>query len=258
MDYNSRIIEIRKITDEIGIFRIKFDNGEKLRYKAGQFAVLGLPEDEADPDGQWHRRAYSIASAPSSDSVEFYIVLVEGGRFTSRLFKLAAGDRIYMGEKVAGMMSLDDVAEQSDVLFVCTGTGVSPFVSMLRHGRKELLGPNRRVALVQGARKPYELGFSAELSSLAKEFGNFHYFQMVSRADEDSDVQWTGRRGRVQSVLADGTIERLFGGTFNPEGLNVFICGNPNMVDEVSGFFKARGFEEKTALKSGSLYFDKH
>ncbi|MDR1009478.1 MAG: ferredoxin--NADP reductase [Rickettsiales bacterium] len=258
MNYNAVIKSIKEITPDIRLFRIKLENGAKLEYTAGQFAVLGLPDDAGNLDGEWHRRAYSITSAPSADEVEFYIVLVEDGRLTSRLFALSEGAKIFMGEKVAGLMSLDGLPDDRDVLFVCTGTGIAPFISMLREHGGTLLNGKRQVALVQGSRHTYELGFSGELTELMKSNPNFHYFQVVSRAESETGTNWTGRTGHVQTLLKDGTIEKTLGRGFDPASLSVFLCGNPKMVDEVVDIFKDKGFTPKTPTSDGNLYFDKH
>ena len=109
MQYNAIVKNIKDITPEIKLFFVTFKDGHKFEFKAGQFAVLALPDDVNNLDGEWHRRAYSITSAPSQDEVEFYIVLVKDGRLTPRLFNLKPGDEIFMGEKPAGLMNFGGV-----------------------------------------------------------------------------------------------------------------------------------------------------
>ena len=115
MQYNAVVKNIKDITPEIKLFFVQFKDGHKFDFKAGQFAVLALPDDANNLDGEWHRRAYSITSAPSQDEVEFYIVLVKDGRLTPRLFNLKAGDEIFMGEKPAGLMNFSGVEEDSNI-----------------------------------------------------------------------------------------------------------------------------------------------
>ena len=147
MQYNAIVKNVKEITPEIKLFFINFKDGHKFNFKAGQFAVLALPDDKKNLDGEWHRRAYSITSAPSQDEVEFYIVLVKEGKLTPRLFELKAGDEIYMGEKPAGLMNFSGVEEDANLLFVSTGTGIAPFVSILREHKQEILNGKRQVAL---------------------------------------------------------------------------------------------------------------
>ena len=258
MQYNAIVKNIKEITPEIKLFFIKFKDNHKFEYKAGQFAVLGLPDDKNNLDGEWHRRAYSITSSPKQDEVEFYIVLVPDGRLTPRLFDLKIGDEIFMGEKAAGLMNFDGVEETSDLLFISTGTGIAPFVSIIRDHKDEILNGKRQVALIHGARHTYELGFKGELEELQKLSPYFHYYPIVSRSEQEVGQQWTGYKGHAQSLITNGTIEKDFGKSITPNNFHVFLCGNPRMVDETVDIFLQKGFTRHTLKEKGNLYFDKH
>ena len=129
--YNATVESVKDITPEIKLFSISFKDGHKFNFKAGQFAVLALPDDKNNLDGTWYPRAYSITSAPSQDLVEFYIVLVKEGKLTPRLFELKSGDSIYMKEQPAGLMNFDSVKDDANLLFISTGTGIAPFIKGL-------------------------------------------------------------------------------------------------------------------------------
>ena len=75
---------------------------------------------------------------PAADGwLDFYVVLVRenpDGRvpaLTPRLFKLAVGDRLNMGEKITGHFTLAPVKPGDNVVFLGTGTGEAPHNSML-------------------------------------------------------------------------------------------------------------------------------
>ena len=258
MQYNAVVKNIKDITPEIKLFFVQFKDGHKFDFKAGQFAVLALPDDANNLDGEWHRRAYSITSAPSQDEVEFYIVLVKDGRLTPRLFNLKAGDEIFMGEKPAGLMNFNGVEEDSNILFISTGTGIAPFVSMLREHKDEIFNGKRQVALIHGARHTYELGFKGELEELEKKNPYFRYYPVVSRADQEIGMAWTGYTGHAQDLIKNGTVEKHLGVKIKPEDFHVFLCGNPRMVDETVELFTEKGFTRNTIKEKGNLYFDKH
>ena len=263
MKYNATITEIVDITPDIKIFQITPDFG-KLDFKAGQFAVLGLPDDPDNPDGEWHRRAYSIASAPDKPTVGFYIVLVSDAappappaKLTPRMWKLKEGDKIFLGEKVAGHMLLPDDLGVKNLLFIATGTGIAPFASMLMDRNEEIFGGKHKVCIVQGARHSCELGFKGFFINREKKSPDtFFYYPVVSRPKESE--QWTGFTGRVQNVLASGEIEKNFGCQINPKTTEIFLCGNPLMVDQVVEHFEALGFTRNTPNTPGNLHFDKH
>ena len=127
----------------------------------GQFAVLGLPpeagrsthadaEDEPVKPGKLIRRAYSIASSSKARRyLEFYVTMVHSGALSPRLFNLQPGGRVWLGPKITGTFTLDQAPTDKDVIMVATGTGLSPYMSMLR---SELAASNgRRFAVLLGA-----------------------------------------------------------------------------------------------------------
>jgi ferredoxin--NADP+ reductase len=271
MQYNATVTSVKSITEDIKLFLIRPDGGRPVDFKAGQFAVLGLPVDAGKPEGEWVRRAYSIASVPGQPEAEFYVVLVsdgrpksqgeggpEDGRLTSRLFSLGEGGRISMGEKAAGLMLFENVDEDADILFIATGTGIAPFVSILRTHKDEVFNGRRQVALAHGVRHTYELGFKGELEDMQREFPSFHYYPVVSRSESESGPTWNGRKGHVQSLILDGSIEKDMGRKIIPGHFHAFLCGTPKMVDETVPIFLERGFSKHTPNAKGNLHFDKH
>lgn len=271
MQHNATIADVKAITDDTRLFTVRPDGGAEPAFKAGQFAVLGLPRDASKPEGEWIRRAYSITSIPGAPEAEFYIILVsdgrpksdldagpEDGRLTSRLFALNKGDRINMSEKAAGLMLYENVGEDADIIMGATGTGIAPFVSILRAHRAEIFNGRRQVALAHGVRHTYELGFKGELEDMRREFPDFHYYPVVSRSELEAGAAWEGRKGHVQSLILDGTIEKDMGRRIEPGRFHVFLCGSARMVDECVPMFLERGFSKHSANQAGNLHFDKH
>ena len=82
----------------------------------------------------------SIVSAPEADGpLEFYIRYVatpsSQNPLTHLLWKLNAGDRIYLRASAAGQFTIADTVGTQDSrlrVMVAAGTGVAPFVSMVR------------------------------------------------------------------------------------------------------------------------------
>lgn len=96
-------------------------------FTAGQYARLGL-EDEHGMI--W--RAYSMTSAPADDQLEFYGIVVPGGLFTTKLKQIAPGDPIWLERQTYGFMTVDRFEDGEDLWMLATGTGVGPFISILR------------------------------------------------------------------------------------------------------------------------------
>src|SRR6478672_13152823 len=96
-------------------------------FAAGQYARLGLQDDGG---AIW--RPYSMTSAPADEQLEFYGIIVAGGLFTSRLDKIQPGDPIWIERQVFGFMTPDRFTDGDDLWMLSTGTGIGPFIAMLR------------------------------------------------------------------------------------------------------------------------------
>jgi len=207
----------------------------------------------ADPD-RMIRRAYSIASESKADEfLEFYLTVVMSGELTPRLFNLKLKDRLYVGPKAVGVFTLDK-APGKHILMIGTGTGLAPYMSMLR---SELVcnGP-RQFVVVHGSRFSWDLGYRTELTGLARHCGNFHYIPVITRPQED--VTWKGRSGYLQNLIASGAIEEETGLALTPENFDIFLCGNPGMIETVIGWAEERGFTRDKGHDIGTLHTEEY
>jgi ferredoxin--NADP+ reductase len=207
----------------------------------------------ADPE-RMIRRAYSIASESRSDEyVEFYLTVVMSGELTPRLFNLKLRDRLYIGPKAVGVFTLDK-APGKHILMIGTGTGLAPYMSMLR---SELVcnGP-RQFVVVHGARFSWDLGYRTELTGLARHCANFHYLPVITRPQED--ITWRGRSGYLQNVIASGVVEEVTGLELTPDNFDIFLCGNPGMIETVIELARGRGFIQDKGHEIGTLHTEEY
>jgi len=235
------------------ILRVAPDGWQLPPFAPGQFAVIGLPgkaprtplsdpeESPPEPD-RLIRRAYSIASSSlSKDHLEFFVTLVRSGELTPRLYVLQAGDRIWLGPKITGTFTLRDVPPERDVVMVATGTGLAPYMSMLRTELSS--GPPRRWAVLAGARHSWDLAYQAELITMARLSPRFTYLPTVSRPKEEP-APWGGPTGYVQALWTGGALQQAWGRKPAPKDTNVLLCGNPGMIDDMCKVLDAEGFVE--------------
>jgi ferredoxin--NADP+ reductase len=251
----------------LAIFRVAPDGWPLPRFAPGQFCVLGLPasaprtplSDPEEPGGdpaRFIRRSYSIASSPlERGHVEVFVNLVHSGEFTPRLFALRTGDRIWLGPKLTGLFTLREVPREAHVALVATGTGLAPYVSMLR--TELACGGARRFAVLHGARHSWDLGYSAELFTMQRLCSNFTYLPTVSRAREEP-VAWGGAKGYVQHLWTGGALARAWGYRPTPESTHVFLCGNPAMVDDMQATLEREGFRPHDARAPGEIHVERY
>lgn len=262
---NAVLIHRREVASGLVILRVAPEGWELPAFKPGQFAVLGLPSEaprsagaapeEGAPD-PFPRRAYSIASSSlERQYLEFYIVEVPTGALTPRLLALKEGDRLWLGPKITGLFTLDQVDPARNVAFIATGTGLAPYMSMLRTHLARDAG--RRFAVIHGARYPRDLGYREELFHLQRDYAAFTYFPVVSRPSA-SEEPWTGATGRLQDFWSTGPLEKAWGRRPTPADTDLFLCGNPGMVEAMQTLLEAEGFREHTRKVPGQVHFEKY
>ncbi len=218
------VADVRVETPRNRIVRLALD-GHDFPYRAGQHVLLG---DHGQPD----RRPYSLAGAPvhaaRHRALEFLIQVIEDESPGPHLRHLQRGAAVDV-EGPAGDFVLPD-AEAARYLFVAGGTGIAPLRAMAWQVMETQ--PGARVSLVQSARKPEELSYTAELRAAA-EAGRLELLETVTRTEEGGG--WTGARGRLDA-------ERL-AALFSPEAL-CFVCGPDSLVEDVPRLLASLGARE--------------
>jgi ferredoxin--NADP+ reductase len=266
---NAVVVQRQDLGERQMILGIAPDGWTLPRFEAGQFATVGIPaefpraagcrpEREPAKQGALIKRALSIASAPeASAALEFYLALVDDGNFTARLWALHHGARVWLGPKISGGFTLRRVAPGRHLILIAAGTGLAPFISMLR-SRFDPQRPERTL-LIHGARHARELGYRAELMALAQRHPTFAYLPVLSRP-RDEPTPWVGSVGYVQQIWATGAVERRWGESPAPESTDVFLCGSPAMVDGMSELLRQQGFSEYHARgnPAGQIHVERY
>jgi ferredoxin/flavodoxin---NADP+ reductase len=120
------VTEVEHYTDRL--FRFRCTRPQSLRFRSGEFVMIGLLDDNGKP----LLRAYSIASPSWDEELEFYSIKVPDGPLTSRLQHIKVGDEIILRPKPVGTLVLDALLPGKRLWFFATGTGIAPFASLMR------------------------------------------------------------------------------------------------------------------------------
>lgn len=214
-------------------FFIQIPELERFDFVPGQFVSLELPIHEK---AHKRLRSYSIASAPDgTNTLELVIVQLEGGAGTTYLFaSVKEGDELPLRGPM-GVFTLPGDLQQ-DVYFICTGTGIAPFRSMLHHINRHNL-PHRNIYLIFGTRTQTDLLYYDEMRQLSQELPQFHYLPTLSRE------KWEGCCGYVHTVYEQLITQNRSGGNQYPASF--YLCGWKNMVDEAKHRILEMGFDKK-------------
>jgi glycine betaine catabolism B len=202
-------------------------------FKPGQFVTLDLPIHEK-PNKRV--RSYSIASAPDgTNTFELLIVLLEGGAGSTFLFNdVKVGDELTFRGPL-GVFTLPETID-TDLYFICTGTGIAPFRSMLQHIHRHEV-PHKDIYLIFGTRTQKDLLYFDEMRELEKSISQFHYLPTLSRE------KWEGCCGYVHAVYEDLIAQKKTGEALPAS--KFYLCGWKNMVDEAKQRILAMGFDKK-------------
>lgn len=215
-------------------FQIAIPELEVFDFKPGQFVTLDLPIHEK-PNKRW--RSYSIASWPDgSNTFELVIVLLDGGAGTNYLFnEISEGSELTLRGPL-GVFTLPDPIEK-DLYFICTGTGIAPFRSMI-HDILNKQTPHRHIYLLFGTRTMQDLLYYTEMKELETKVDSLHYLPTLSRE------KWDGCCGYVHDVY-ENIITNKKGQEENLPPAYFYLCGWKNMIDEARQRITALGYDRK-------------
>lgn len=225
-DFAGRVARIEDLTPTIKGVWIELDGVQGIRFQAGQYVNLALPDDIGS-------RAFSIASVPAeSNLIELNIRRVPGGAGTAHIHdRLAPGDPI----KFTGPYGRFFVRKSANLpmIFFAGGSGLSSPRSMILDLLAESC--NLPITLINGQRNRSELYYHAEFEALAREHANFRYVPVLS--DEPAGSDWKGARGFAHVAAVEA-----FGNDFR--GHKAYLCGPPLMIEAcISALMQGRLFE---------------
>lgn len=248
--YVERVTWLRHWTDSLFSLRTSRDPG--LRFASGQFVMLGL-----EVEGKPLLRAYSIVSAAYADELEFYSIKVQDGPLTSRLQHIAEGDEVLVGKKPTGTLVLDGLRPGRNLYLLATGTGLAPFLSLVRD--PETYERFEKVIVTHTVREVADLNYRRFLSHDLPgdpDLGEWVapkliYYPTVTR--EPFVTQ-----GRITDLIENGKL-------FDDIGLppldrtrdRVMLCGGPSVLADLKAQLLARDYEEGSVANPGDFVLER-
>jgi ferredoxin--NADP+ reductase len=228
-----RVIENRHWTDALFSLRVE---APRLAFEAGQFVRIALDERIARP--------FSFVNPPEDPVLEFYGIVVPEGPLSPKLSELRAGDRLLVATNPAGFLVLSEVPQAATLWLVSTGTGIAPFLSILRTDT-----PWRRfrnVVLVHAVRHARELAYQDMIRKISKE-RPLRHVTFVSREAAPGSLA-----GRIPAAMRDGRLEAAAGLKLDPHS-HVMLCGNPDMLKDATAALAERGLRKHRRRNPGHI-----
>ena len=214
----------------------------RLSFAAGQFVRIAL-----DIEGERVARPFSFVNAPADPVMEFYGVIVPQGPLSPHLARLKAGDPLYLADNPSGFLVLAEVPPAEDLWLLATGTGIAPFLSILRTG--EAWTRYRRVILVHCTRHANELVYQDLIETIADAHGSRFVFLKFTTREKMRDAL----QGRIPEAIGDGRLEAAAGAQISPERSQFMLCGNPDMLKDAAEALAARGLRKNRRRTPGHI-----
>jgi ferredoxin-NADP reductase len=234
-----KLVDRRMLAPTVAHLSFVRDDGQPLDFIPGQFVQVHFHY----ADGTATRRSYSLATIHDhalgpGEAVEIAVSYVPGGAATALFEGLETGDRVDASGPY-GRFCLMPADADRRYLLIGTGTGITPYRSMLPQLERRITDDGIKVVLMFGARNPEELLYGDEFRAFAARHpAHFRFVPCFSRElpepgtpQDHSDV----RHGYVQQFLPEFAPD--------PAGDIAYLCGNPNMVDACFEALKEAGLE---------------
>jgi ferredoxin--NADP+ reductase len=242
------VTEVEHYTDRL--FRFRCTRPPSLRFRSGEFVMIGLMGDPAPQTGRQKPllRAYSIASPSWDDELEFYSIKVQDGPLTSRLQHIRPGEQIILRPKPVGTLVHDALLPGKRLWLFATGTGFAPFASLLRD--PQTYEDYEQVIVTHTCREVAELAYSKNLVASLREdplmqellgegLDKLTYYPTTTREPSP-------KMGRITTLLEDGTLFADLGleGGLSAATDRAMVCGSMGLNLDLKRILESHGLRE--------------
>jgi len=223
--FRATLTSIHQMMPRVKQYVLQVD-GHTFDYKPGQHTVLSYGRGD-----DMVARPYTPVTLPGTDKLVLGIKEYEGGAMSGWMDQRTPGDTVSLRALTGNLFlrNLDD-----DVVFLSTGTGITPMLAMLRHYLQDGTG---RATFLYGERTQQDLMFRETLDQLDAS----HEALTVAYALSDED--WAGRTGHIQTHL-----DEVLARTADPD---FYICGVPQMVVDTQAVLAEHGVSDERIHTEG-------
>lgn len=214
-NYQSKLIKKQQLNHNIYLLEFEIQERKTLNFQAGQYMILKIQQK----DGEVLRRMYSIASTSKTNTKQFSLIIkilpegIAGKYFTY----LQIGD-ISDFQGPAGIFKLEN--RQKPIIFLATGTGIAPFISMINTHQANIL-KNKQFKLIWGLKNYNEICLLPYFDEIKNINSKFEYKICLSR--ETEKIFDYISLGRINNYL-DSIKDQL-------TAYDYYICGNGSVVE---------------------------
>jgi ferredoxin--NADP+ reductase len=241
---NGTVLENRRWTDDLTSLKIDADLGA---FNAGQFVRVGL-----EIDGEIVARPYSLANSPAEPELEILFNIVTDGPLSPRLFELQQGDEVLVATNPAGFLTVNEVPDVANLWMMATGTAIGPYLSILKGD--EVWHRFERVILTYSARTTEELAYAEQIAKLVKSHNKQLCFIPIITREDIADTLGV----RIPEAITNGELEIRAGVSMSADNSHVMMCGNSDMIRDVSAVLEGRNMRKHRRREPGHFTSEKY
>ncbi len=231
--FSGHVQDIHALTHDMRRVRVHLDEDTGLKFFAGQYVDVGLPQHGIT-------RSYSMASTPSSPhDLEFLIKVYPDGEFSALLDEtLKVGDPLTVTGPYGVCCRRD---HDGPLLLIGGGSGMAPLLSIL-HDLTEHQ-EDRPVRFFYGARTVQDLFYLEQIHEAASHLSDFEFIPALSHLQDPTG--WNGETGFIHETVQK-RLERTWA-----DNADAYVCGPPPLIDAVIPVLRMKGIDVD------HIYFDK-
>jgi len=241
---SGKIVEKTQWNERLFSLRIQADfNG----FLSGQFVRVAL-----DIDGERVARPYSLVNTPEDNLLEIYFDIVPEGPLSPKLAELDVDDEIFVTSKANGFLTVDEVPECKHLWLFATGTGVGPFLSILKN--QKTWQRFEKIVLAYSVRDLSEQAYRKRIAEIEKQHADqFIFVPVITREKVEGAMNQ-----RIPDGIEDGSLEDRTGISINQTDSHIMMCGNSEMISDVSACLEKRGLRKHRRREPGHITTEKY
>lgn len=238
-----KVVEKKRWNERLFSLSIRCDFNT---FESGQFVRVAL-----DIDGERVARPYSLVNKPDDEFLEIYFNIVEEGPLTPKLAGLESGDVIFVTDRANGFLTITEVPECRYLWMLATGTGVGPFLSMLKNN--DVWQRFEKVVLGYSVRDLSELAYQQQITAIeSQRERQFSFIPFVTREKVDGAINQ-----RITESIEDDSLEKRTGIIID-EDSHIMMCGNSAMISSVTEVLEKRGLRKHRRREPGHITTEKY
>jgi ferredoxin--NADP+ reductase len=245
-----RVLSVHHWSDSL--FSFTTTRHPTFRFSNGHFVMIGL-----EVEGRPLLRAFSMVSANYDEHLEFYSIKIADGALTSRLQHIAPGDEVLVGRKPTGTLVIDNLLPGRNLYLLATGTGLAPFMSIVRD--PATYERFDKVIVAHGVRRVKDLGYRSNLE------GRLGQHELVGEQAQKQLLYYPTvtrepfpHQGRLTSLVESGKLFSDLGlPALDPGQDRVMLCGGPSMLKDLSRLLEARGLHAGNSETPGQYLVER-